>query len=73
MLKQETKKSKSFIHIRTKMGINKDSLLYMKKVYTLGDFFYWRVIGRFKGDKKETCLIRVRTKDEADRFMEDYS
>ena len=55
------------------MGINKDNLLYMKKVYALGDFFYWRVIGRFKGDKKETCLIRVRTKDEADRFMEDYS
>ncbi len=55
------------------MGININNLLYMRKVYTLGDFYYWRVIGRFRGDKKETCLIRVMTEDEADRFMEDHS
>lgn len=55
------------------MGINKNNLLYMYKSYTMGDSFYWRVIGRFKGDKKDTCLIRVMTEDEADRFMEDHS
>ncbi len=55
------------------MGINKNNLLYMRKVYTLGDFYYWRVIGRFIGDKKDSCLIRVMTEDEADRFMENHS
>ena len=55
------------------MGINKDNLLYSYKVYTLGDSFYWRVMGRFRGDKKETCFIRVRTEPEANLFMEDNS
>lgn len=55
------------------MEINKNNILYMKKVSTLGDFFYWRVMARFVGDKKETCLIRVRTEEQADRFMEGFT
>ncbi|KKL50136.1 hypothetical protein LCGC14_2308470, partial [marine sediment metagenome] len=50
------------------MVINKNNILYMRKIYTLGDDFYWRVIGRFKGDKKEVCLIRVYTELEAEKF-----
>ena len=55
------------------MEINKENLLYMRKSYTMGDYFYWRVIGRFVGDKKEVCLIRVYTEQEADKFIEEHS
>ena len=50
---------------------NKKMILYAKKSYTLGDFFYWRVIVRFKGDKKETCMARVFTEEEADKIIGD--
>lgn len=49
--------------------INKNNLLYVIKSYTLGDFFYWRILGRFRGDKKETCIARVYTEKEADKIL----
>ena len=49
--------------------INKNNLLYAYKSYTLGDYFYWRVIGRFRGDKKEVVLARCETEESANKFM----
>lgn len=51
--------------------INKNNVLYARKSYTLGDCFYWKVLVRFKGDKKETCIARVFTENEADEIMGD--
>jgi len=38
------------------MTINGRNILYARKVYTLGDFYYWKVVVRFIGDKKELAL-----------------
>ena len=52
------------------MGINKDNVLYAGKVYTLGDSYYWRVMVRFKGDKKDTCILRTLDEDHADKLID---
>ena len=52
--------------------INGKNILYARKVFTLGDFFYWRVLVRFIGDRKETCVLRTLFEHDADNCIKSF-
>ncbi len=53
--------------------INKRNILYARKQYVLGDFYYWKVLVRFIGDKRETCVFRTFDEELADEFIEELN